>query len=487
MAAKYLTRDERRQERRPDLIAYRNKPDVEQYTVALREIFDLFGQGIHESLARTCSDYLEEHDGKFANSKLSEKAVERTAPLVCHNNHAERPFAVIKSMAKLYPSMRLDALTHLARARLNGTFKVVGKGPTALFGACVLAPPEVQKVMSELCSVRSCSLGAVVKLKRADRNNDWKDGTEMRKKKRADKKTKEERLLLKRAAAANDAQEAELLETPAAVVLELRSLDTMKSKMALLTHEFDSRVNRGREYPMSLIGMESRLSSKGFKLRKTPMESKPTSTRKFEYMKELVLAMVGHDHAVGRVNAVGVVEFKGPRINPVISARSTSAACITLKEEYQQSQIEAARPVDDPLLLELEEKYLGKILYDNDGKNMTFGGKKKKHKLTYRIAKVQWGDIGGPPYYEATCVPVEKGTTGTWEIAAECRVDGSDTVYARKYELGVNLACLKDVDNPTRLEYADEYIVAHENRERGETAVTPATAVLPPCKKQRKR
>jgi hypothetical protein len=33
--------------------------------------------------------------------------------------------------------------------------------------------------------------------------------------------------------------------------------------------------------------------------------------------------------------------------------------------------------VDDPLLLGLKGKYLGKILYDNDGKNMAFGGRKK--------------------------------------------------------------------------------------------------------------
>jgi len=164
-----------------------------------------------------------------------------------------------------------------------------------------------------------------------------------------------------------------------------------------------------------------------------------------------------------------------------------------LKQEYQQILIEAARPVDDPLLVELEEKYLGKIQYDSDGRTMTFGGKKKKHKLTYRIAKVQWGDVGGPAYYEATCVPVEKGTTGTWEIAAECKVDGSDTVYARKYELGVNLACLKDDENPTRLEYADEYIAAHESREREISAVPAATGtagaaiVNRPRKKQRKR
>ena len=72
-------------------------------------------------------------------------------------------------------------------------------------------------------------------------------------------------------------------------------------------------------------------------------------------------------------------------------------------------------------------------------------------------------------------------------------MDGSDTVYARKYELGVNLACLKDDENPTRLEYADEYIAAHESREREISAVPAATGtagaaiVNRPRKKQRKR
>ena len=70
-----------------------------------------------------------------------------------------------------------------------------------------------------------------------------------------------------------------------------------------------------------------------------------------------------------------------------------------------------------------------------------------------------------------------------------------DTVCARKYELGVNLACLKDAENPTRLGYADEYIAAHESREREISAVPAATGtgtagaaiVNRPRKKQRKR
>ena len=186
---------------------------------------------------------------------------------------------------------------------------------------------------------------------------------------------------------------------------------------------------------------------------------------KFKHMKKLVLAMVGHDHAERRINEVGQVAFKGPRMNPAISVTSTSAACTALKAEYQQVQIDAARPKDDPLLLELDKQYMGKILYDFDGKSMVFGGVRKKHKLTYRVVAIQWGDIGGPPYYEATCIPVVKGSSGAWMTAPECLIDGSETVYARKYELGVKLVSLEGPENPEKAPWADEYIEAHLKRD----------------------
>jgi hypothetical protein len=91
--------------------------------------FGKFGKGIHESLTRTLGDYLEATNGPKAWSKLSDW--ERKNQIKSHNNHTERPFAVIKHLAKSCPNMPLSNLSALAHARVNGAFKDGGAFMTA--------------------------------------------------------------------------------------------------------------------------------------------------------------------------------------------------------------------------------------------------------------------------------------------------------------------------------------------------------------------
>ena len=61
----------------------------------LKEVFGLFGKGIHESLLRTLGTYLESTNGAKATSKLADWELRDAKLLKSHNNDAERPFAVV--------------------------------------------------------------------------------------------------------------------------------------------------------------------------------------------------------------------------------------------------------------------------------------------------------------------------------------------------------------------------------------------------------
>jgi hypothetical protein len=50
-------------------------------------------------------NYLRQTDGIYANNKREPWELNSVKKMVCHNNHAERPFAVLKAFAKMYPSL----------------------------------------------------------------------------------------------------------------------------------------------------------------------------------------------------------------------------------------------------------------------------------------------------------------------------------------------------------------------------------------------
>ena len=63
------------------LLSHQNARDNDQYSVVLKEVLCLFGEGIHESLTRTMGDFLEAIGGAKAESKLEEWEKEK-----CVNN-----------------------------------------------------------------------------------------------------------------------------------------------------------------------------------------------------------------------------------------------------------------------------------------------------------------------------------------------------------------------------------------------------------------
>ncbi len=85
------------------LRAYESRQDLEAYVALLREVLEVFGKGIHESLTRTMGQYLEVTGGRLANSNKSDLEKDIAARMICTNNPAEAPFATVRAFLQRYP------------------------------------------------------------------------------------------------------------------------------------------------------------------------------------------------------------------------------------------------------------------------------------------------------------------------------------------------------------------------------------------------
>ena len=158
---------------------FRSQSGAAEYTVILKEVFALFGNGIKESLFRTMGDYyLEATNGKFARSKLPEYVVEDSHDLYNHNNNAERPFAVMKAFQKQHPPTSVSMLGAMTHARTSGVFKDGG--------AFTASDPRLQKSISDLCCIHANNPGQITTMLRECKSNDLKT-TAVNRKKRQEK------------------------------------------------------------------------------------------------------------------------------------------------------------------------------------------------------------------------------------------------------------------------------------------------------------
>jgi hypothetical protein len=106
----YTHLDEHLKEDLVGLRTYLTRADSEVYGAILMEVFGLFGQGILDSLEYTMKDYLRQTEGKLSNGKRETWELEAVKGMLSHNNHAERPVAVLRAFAKMYPALSLRNL-----------------------------------------------------------------------------------------------------------------------------------------------------------------------------------------------------------------------------------------------------------------------------------------------------------------------------------------------------------------------------------------
>ena len=130
----------------------------------------------------------------------------RAGVIKCHKNDAERPFAVMKRLAKMYPPMTLPGLSSIAHAIVNGTFK---EG-----GAAEKADPRLKKAIAKLCVCRVHTVGAIAMLVRSHRKLKLEDLKEHTKEHRENLVTERQTAAGKRAKKANKASETELVTSP---------------------------------------------------------------------------------------------------------------------------------------------------------------------------------------------------------------------------------------------------------------------------------
>ena len=159
-----------------DLLRLRNhalREDSETYLGILRDVLRCFGEGIIESLSFTMKHYIKQTEGILSNEKWDGWEKEAIKYMVAHNNYAERPFAVVKALSRMYPSLSLRNLSHLTHSIVNGTHRCAeafgmrrSADPTTTrsAGIALTANLALRQAVNRVCSVRRKTIGAVTRI-----------------------------------------------------------------------------------------------------------------------------------------------------------------------------------------------------------------------------------------------------------------------------------------------------------------------------------
>ena len=290
-------------------------------------------------------DYLEVNNGSKAQSEMEPWEVELAKKIKGDNNHAERPFAVIKSLAKHFPSMSLGNLAKLSQARCNGTFcaaKTGGKTKKTAnheleAGPAMAADPALRNSVSKLCSVKARSTGIVTKMVRGHLRSDIAAGVLHRKFQMERMEKKKLDMARNRAPKLDSYQDTEL-STLDGMLLRVESLKGQKGNtIKYLKGQFNARVY-GKKWGYDSLGCEFR--GKSGKLILKPAEGMD----QIEYLKTMLAAMITVDVELERAGNDTVVAKPAMRSLPSISNVHTCKASIDYKFELAAKCQELAEP-----------------------------------------------------------------------------------------------------------------------------------------------
>jgi hypothetical protein len=311
------------------LRTYEQREDSEQYVKILREVFRLFGEGIIASLEYTMHDYLSQTNGKLSNMNKEQWELEAAKGMLSHNNYAERPFAVLRAFAKMYPALSLRNLAWLAHSLVNGTHRPAHTFGVAKYrigihsqkaGIALTAHPALKRAVNEVCSVRRKRVGAVTSIIRKAQIDDKQLQLVTRKRKA------EEHIAARIRAKTTKATRIDKAEHIAAhhLVLSLPDLENelaarqsnKQSRINFLKEQFDARINC--EVPRSYKTIGSAYRKRGGGLRKCPEDK----TQELIYLSTLIKLMIVEDQ-----DTLGLNDFPLPsstfeyiRFLPTISA-----------------------------------------------------------------------------------------------------------------------------------------------------------------------
>jgi hypothetical protein len=413
--------------------------------------------------------YIKQTAGKLCNDNREVWEKEAVQKMVSHNNYAERPFAVVKAFARMYPSLSLQNLSALTHSIINGTHRCAdtfGRRnemetlTTRLAGIALTAHPAIKEAVNGLCSVRPKSLGAVTMQLREAHNQDKKAQIEHRKAKAI---AKYKALVAQQATIAAKRDKAEMTAA-SDLCTDVRDLNNqLKSRchnkparLTFLKEQVYARISGEvpRLYPC--LGPEWR--KLGGKIR---VSSKSKDQSDEDYLTLLVAAMIGEDNQTMGVNDNTMQPFNQNyiRVLPSIAAEFTNPKSLAYKMEFATAIAEQAKPVDDPIYISLYEKYHGLILFDNETR--------ASHKL-FRIASIQFVRSYSKTRHncwEATCEPVYYCyATNAFIVPQEKQVEGSNVILATalvgyaltEYPHGMD-------EEPAHLPWVDNYIAHFKN------------------------
>ena len=440
------------------------REDSLKYCEILRDVLKCFGSGIIESLEYTMKKYIKQTSGELCNDKREDWEKEAVKLMVSHNNFAERPFAVVKALARMYPSLSLQNLSQLTHSIVNSTHRCAetyGRrddsdiGNTRLAGIALTAHPALRKAVNILCSVRRKSVGAVTRICRDAHALDTIAHIANRKQKA---KAKYDALVKQQATKAAKRDKAEMIASSGLCIelseleLQLKSRSNSKeSRLTFLKDQVYARISGEHQRLYPNLGPEYR--KLGGKLR---ISSKCKTQSDEDYLMLLVAAMIKEDSNTLGVNENVIASLKQDYIRalPSIAPEFTNPKAKALKWEFANTIADLAQPQDDPMYVLLHTKYCGLILFDNETR--------ASHKL-FRISAIQFVrsySKSRHTCWEATCEPVFFCTaTGAFVVPTEKRVEGSSVIQATAL-VGYALTEYPEgmEGEPVHLPWVDNYI-----------------------------
>ena len=396
----------------------------------------MLGDGIKESLQRTLGDHLEATDGKYATSKHPDWIKATALQLIGHNNKAEEPFAFAKFLKKFFPSLKLQTLAGLTLSKMNGTFaraqspaktKKGGESRTPRpAGAAVVAPPallEAVRVLTSTGKSKASKRDSLIPALRLRASSDIDASRKLQVKKKQDEIDQRQAKKARDAEGRNVASEVELVVSVDALAQLLSSKRSDSARVHYLLEQVAARV-KGRNF--SYLDKETRFLTTHLKIPtlKTTAEE-PGVGNHLKYMHELVGAAIVYDATRGRYApaALAVASAQAPTVArqlPVIDKRFLCSTVQALFEAEKQEAASLMMQSDDSKLLEYEEKYVGKYLFDEDDGKANIVLKisvisKNKNQRTKEI-------------WEVTCAEVDREGA----VLASCKVPGTDIVLDKK-------------------------------------------------------
>jgi hypothetical protein len=388
----------------------KDREDYDKYETIMRAVFKCFGLGIIDSLEFTMKDYLKQTDGDKQNANREDWEIKAVEKMVCHNNFAERPFAVLKAFARMYPTLSLENLSWLTHCIVNGTHrcaevygKVTKQTPVnaRMAGIALTAHPALKRAVNELCSVRKRTLGRVTGLVREARKLDKVAQVANRKRKATDKHEAQIRKQARTAASRDKAEETatnSLVRDVEELDVQLKARGNNKdSRVTYLKELIYARI--AGENPRLYPGLGDEWRKQGGKIRISATCKNQTAE---DYLSKLLSAMLKEDSQTCGINDTNRAFHTQDyiRVVPSIALDFTNPKAIAYKKEFSKQIADLATPIDDPTYIELHRKYNGAILFDNETR--------ATQKL-FRIAAIQFVrsfTANRHSCWEATCEPV---------------------------------------------------------------------------------